>query len=603
MNPHLFRFLIRLPAPVSGNRGAFGGALEIEAENLRPPPAHFERDGRRVVVLGSPIVRGRIDIRAVGERLLDPADLAQFVATVNGSFLFVTLDTTEQSLTIINDRFASIPFYYHLSPVGEFHGAITYTDVWNRVRHRADFRILEEAFYEFIHFQRLLGDKTYDQGTTYLRAGSMLTVDARAGALALSRYWQHDFTKDDSASLDDFGHDLASGLRRAAAVRIGGDERVGMLLSGGVDSRLVLAALSDTVTCFTFGDSMNNEFRIAALAASAGGHHHMFMQRGPDHYVNILRDAVHLGSAMNAFDHAHVLHFGDSISPHADVIVHGHGMDPFFQGTYLPTRRVRIGGRPTFIDRLRPISGRIRDEYIGSIKYRMKSVDSLDIVTAGRCEHMRESLAASVDAVLADGEAYCQDDYDLWEYIYFQNLSRAFSNLNLLSIRPYAEERSISYDNELFDLYLRMPVHYRLSARAHRRAMNILSPELASIENANTNISAKYGPYAATAVFYRNRLLVKLGLGGRIRGSPAREDRSWVDRDEVVRVRPRMRELAERMATSEALASLEFIDMDAVAGFVRAHLDRNGHHGDLISTLLTVDEFLKQGDRASGPNS
>jgi hypothetical protein len=102
-------------------------------------------------------------------------------------------------------------------------------------------------------------------------------------------------------------------------------------------------------------------------------------------------------------------------------------------------------------------------------------------------------------------------------------------------------------------------------------------------------------------VFYRNRLLAKLGLGGRIRGSPARKDRSWVDRDEIVRVHPRMRELAERMATSEALATLEFIDMDAVAGFVRAHLDRRGHHGDMIFTLLTVDEFLKQDDRASGP--
>ena len=104
---------------------------------------------------------------------------------------------------------------------------------------------------------------------------------------------------------------------------------------------------------------------------------------------------------------------------------------------------------------------------------------------------MNEYLVETIQKVMTEGKRYSDDPYDVWEYVYYQNMSRAFSNLNLLSIRTFAEERSVSYDNDLYDLYLRTPIEHRLAGTAHREALSILNPQLANIPNSNSNLPAK----------------------------------------------------------------------------------------------------------------
>ena len=178
--------------------------------------------------------------------------------------------------------------------------------------------------------------------------------------------------------------------------------------------------------------------------------------------------------------------------------------------------------------------------------------------------------------------------------MYNHNLSRAFSNLNLLGVRTYAEERSVSYDNELFDLYLRMPVRYRLSANVHRRALGTLDARLNGLPNANTNLPGNWGPCRSTLMTFGHKVLRRSGLGRFVPSSPSRADRSWHDRDEVFRVRPRFGALARGLADSDHLASLAFMDMHRVAGYVDAHMNRRGNYGALLFTLLTIDEFLRE---------
>ena len=596
---YVFRLLVRYPWALercgllegeAGDVKRFGNMVTY-SKNLRPEPRIFQHNQKVLIILGSPICGERIEIDQVANRLLYSDITDSCIAGINGSFLFVIYDERDEELTIINDRFASVPFYYWLSD-REFIGSIHYTDIWREVRGRPGFSIAEESFYEFIHFQRLLGDKTYDKCTKYLNSASILKYSLRGGDLRIARYWRPDFGKDGHSSRKDFSHALAAAVRQSVRARTSDSKRYGLLLSGGLDSRTVLAASEVPLTCFTVGEFKNNEVRVAALLASAKRYPHVFIPRSPDHYAQIVEDAVMLGSGMNVYDHAHFLNLGDDISNQVDVIFHGHGFDYFFQGLYLPKETINLWGRPTYIQRLKDIKGRICEEYIASVKYRLKCIDSIAIVKQEYENRMREALRASVEHILNDGKAFYQDEYDLWEYMHVHNLSRHYTNLNVLSICSFIEERTLCFDNHIFDLYLKMPVRFRMSGEVLRQTIQILNKDLADIVNANVNLPARYGPYEATMITYGNRLLKRLRLKRSIPTPPRPEERSWPNREKMVRECASLRAQVLELKRSDRLASLEFLDMDKVSGYVDIHMNNEGNYGPLLLTLLTIDRFL-----------
>ncbi len=591
-------FLLEYPvADRPQGRGADTQVSELRTtvHNLHPEPTEVRSADKRLVILGSPIIGRRIDRQGIARTLSKDGAVQPTIQQINGSFLIIVEDRRTRELTVINDRFASIPFFYRVERTGVLVASITYTDIGQADKGATSPALVEENFYEFIHLQRLLGSKTYDKDTRFLEAASVLTYSASARTVTASSYWQPVFKKDSLARLDQFAEALALALRRAVEARTSDSRSYGLLLSGGLDSRALLAATEAPITCFTVGERRNAEVRIAASVADAKGSPHVFVLRSPDHYAAMVDQAVALGSAMNVYDHAHFIGLGDAFSGRADVLFHGHGLDYFFQGLYLPTERATVAGRPTYLDRLRPVREPLAVEYLDRVKYRLGSTHAADAVRPEHRGRMRDSLVASVEAVMNEGRNRCQDEYDLWEYMHLHNLSRHYTFLNLLSIRTFAEERTACFDNEVYDLYLRMPVKYRLSGRVLKRAIAKMDGRLARIENANTRLPASYGPYASTLTSLGARALRKLGANVERALPPAAHDRSWPDRNEMIRTSPALGDRIHAMSRSESLASLGFLDMDSISVHVDRHMRGQGNYGALLLTLLTIDSFLAAG--------
>jgi asparagine synthase (glutamine-hydrolysing) len=568
--------------------------IESYFSNVHPEPVSVKENGIEIFAIGSPIFREKTDILQVAKALLNSQNRTKFVRQLNGSFLFFVLDHSKGELNVYNDRFASIPLYYRSTPNSEFIASITYSDLWNKLSGQADFNRQDLNFFQLIHFQRLYGSSTYDSQTRFMNSASVLTYSLDSKSTTIEKYWEPEFQNSKPINRSDMANQLASTLKQSLARRMSDGKRYGLLLSGGLDSRLVLAASEQEMTCFTFADSYNNEVEVSENVARLKGYSHKFINRDPDHYSHILDEAVHLGSAMNVFDHAHALNLGSCITPDADIILHGHGIDPFFQGTYLPTERAKWLGKSTFIRKLLPIEKNMAAQYIGNIKHRLKSISSLEIVKKSQRASMNEYLVETIQEVMTEGKRYSDDPYDVWEYVYYQNMSRAFSNLNLLSIRTFAEERSVSYDNDLYDLYLRTPIKHRLAGTAHRDALSVLNPQLAKIPNANSNLPANWGPVQATARNFVYKALNKSKLNRNVPSAPNVADRSWPDRNDIFRQRPEIAALATALMSSEALASIDYIDMDRVRQIVSDHAENRGNYGDLLFGLITVDKFLTQ---------
>lgn len=372
------------------------------------------------------------------------------------------------------------------------------------------------------------------------------------------------------------------------------EKKCGLFLSGGTDSRTVLAAFERAPVCFTLAVSRNNEYRVAREIAAIKKAKHIFIRIDPDPYTKYLDALVQLGGGMYAFDHALFFGFKDIIAPMADVVFHGHGIDYMFQGMYVPSIPVRIGSVTTYFLKLRTLSKDFITDFLSMIPYRLKGVNLLDFVKQSRRNSLYESLREAVREILTLGEKFCNTSYDFWEYTLMHALSRHYPYTNLSSMATCAEQRTVTFHNDIFNLYLSLPVEYRLGAKMARKTLKNLSPPMAGVRTGNTNLRADYSPLQKQWVWFWDELFYRSGLRKQYQLDTPAEERTWPDRDRVIRRQPALRQAALNLCQSEALASLNFLDMDKLSKEIKRWLEKPEGGGAFMIFLITQDRFLRQ---------
>jgi len=126
--------------------------------------------------------------------------------------------------------------------------------------------------------------------------------------------------------------DLVDALREilltSAADRCG-PRKTGVALSGGLDSRLVLAAIPDDKDCvaFTMCDTLNREARTARRVAAAYGRSWSPMFRQKEYLADQLEDVVRFVGCECEFVHAHLFGFANVIVEEVDVLLTGDLLD------------------------------------------------------------------------------------------------------------------------------------------------------------------------------------------------------------------------------------------------------------------------------------
>lgn len=563
----------------------------IVFENFNQSFKKSEDDASASYILGHPIVQNKIQHAPVFEALKSNRTSSDFYKELNGEFLLIHINKTKQTLTIINDRFTSIPFYY-LHQDNQFIGSVFYNDIWKWLQNSGTLKLNPSAFFEFLWLQRLLGNKTYDQQTQFLPAATILTFDGHTSQR--DTYWHPSFHKTQNTLKDctaHLGFALQQSLKRKTSDK---KTKIGLFLSGGRDSRTVLAALDAQPTCFTLSVSHNNEYQVAREVAEAKACPHVFLPLEADPYSAHLDKLIQMGGGMYVFDHALFSGFKEAIASQCEVAFHGHGIDYMFQGMYVPQEQVYWGNRKTSFRKLRVLSQDLTTDFLTNISYRLKGVDLLNYVVPQQRDALYESLRASVKNTLSKGEDFCNTPYDFWEYLLMHALSRHYPHTNLTSMSTCVEQRTPTFDNDIFDLYLSLPPHYRVNAKIAIALLKHLNPQLAKIRTGNTNMRADLTPAQIECIRYWDVFLRKTRLRKRtIFWTPA-EERTWPDRDRILRAQPQLKKHALDLAHSEALANLGFLDMDALSHQIPRWLEQPSGGGAFMFFLITLDRFLKQ---------
>ena len=133
--------------------------------------------------------------------------------------------------------------------------------------------------------------------------------------------------------------------------------------------------LQKKLKCFTVAYSDNLEVQLARKIAEQSGHDHHFIKLSADHLTKTAQDAARLCGGMYSIDNAFFFGIEDEVSPHVDVLLHGHGIDYMFQGMYIPSNCLTLFNRPTFIKSVKPLGENLADFFLENIGYRLKYID------------------------------------------------------------------------------------------------------------------------------------------------------------------------------------------------------------------------------------
>jgi asparagine synthase (glutamine-hydrolysing) len=205
---------------------------------------------------------------------------------INGMFAFAILDRVRRRLFLARDRFGEKPLYYAARP-GFFAFASELTAL---AEHPAIPRsIAPRALQKFFAYGYIPAPNAILKGTSKLPGGHWVRYDIASGEHIVKAYWR--FTLEPDPSLGDADEprlveECRSLLVTAARRRLMSDVPLGVFLSGGLDSSLVLASLAQSqpgssFSTFTIGFE-EPSFDESAYAATAARHF------GSSHYVRRL---------------------------------------------------------------------------------------------------------------------------------------------------------------------------------------------------------------------------------------------------------------------------------------------------------------------------
>lgn len=552
-----------------------------------------------VTLYGSPNLGGRTlrnDDALVTGMVRDPARVIQ---QLDGEFVLI-VESPDQ-VHVATDRFSSTPLFY-LADDRTLVLSFSYRSIWKWLSDRDNLKVDSLAFFESLYFQRLFGETTFDRSTRALPPATLLSFNRATGKTTANRYWTPDFTKR-SDGRRAIANELADAVRGSVATKTAGANRPALLLSGGMDSRVVLGGFPESAPplCITVGEVENNEVDVARSLANISGADHSFVQRSASHYTDIVQEAVATGSGMYSFQHGHF--FGLDF-PETDLILHGHGFDYFFQGMYLPSRRRTFLGRNTRSWALEPIGSDLVERYMRRVKYRLKGIDSFNLLQPEFIDQATERLRADLSTVLAPIAGQTAEPYDQWDYLTTSATGRHYTYLNLLSAGSLAEQRTVAFTNDIFNIYYATPAEVRHGTLLLAETLSNLNPRLLGVRNANTNLRPDRSPARLTVDGWVRGAKRRLGLAGPGSADPEAQDRSWPTDAMIVQGSTELASRIDRLADSDGIASLDIFDRSKIADLATS--SRNGNHdaASALLSLLTIDEFLSS-NRSTGhlPNA
>ena len=264
--------------------------------------------------------------------LLGPAMLNR----LNGMFAFAVWDVQKEELFAARDRMGEKPFFYSSHQGALYFGSEQKALFAAGVPASFD----SETLRELLWFRTVAGEATPFKNVRRLLPGHCLKADK--DGFQTRRWYRLEDTRDEWTE-DQFQELLEDSVR----IRRRADVRVGILLSGGLDSSAVAAVMAEQagpgVPSFhvRFEEERYNESSFARMVAESNGNEYHDMVVSRSELPTLLEEATRLREEPLAHGAGgHLLAIARYAKQHVTVLLSGQGSDEIFGGydRYRPMR-------------------------------------------------------------------------------------------------------------------------------------------------------------------------------------------------------------------------------------------------------------------------
>ena len=311
-----------------------------------------------------------------------------FVERLSGKFAIAVWDRRRRRAVLARDRMGVKPLYWAVADdLVVFASELKSLLASGLIRPRLDY----EAIDAYLRLGYVPGPASPVAGVHKLPPGCRLVIGPDGPVV--ERYWSYPrpTAEAPTAPVADYAEQLLEVLRRSVRARLMSDVPLGAMLSGGLDSSLIVAlmteAMGEPVKTFSIGfaRAAGNELSDARMVADALGtdHHELELELG-DQAFDLEDLAWHMDEPVASLSALGFHSLSRLAAEHVTVALAGQGADELLGGYrkhlaasltgHLPATAARIGGRmlPTGrtadalaaadpVSRLLAMSGRLDD--------------------------------------------------------------------------------------------------------------------------------------------------------------------------------------------------------------------------------------------------
>lgn len=517
-----------------------------------------------------------------------------FPSGLNSEFSGIIYNKEQKKVSLFTDRLGSRPIYYTHTDSG----ALVFSSLLQplQLHPEVSFEYNKDYLSEFFSYSRSLGVHTPVEGVKILPPASITDFDLDGTRLNQQTYWSPKFQQLD-LSFSEIVNRFQEIFTEAVRDRIDENRKNGLLLSGGSDSRAILAAFDGELTAFHMNElSENIEAQLAKEIAETAGVQFQFLQRGTDYHLQTLDNCSDIMNFNGSYHSAKGIGFSERITDEVDVVFWGQYSDTVIGDTYVPTRSnqnsIDIESVHQYVKEFNKGS---MGGYLGELPF----VDSLPVPA----DVFKSNLNETEDVIVSHGIQY-PSWKSLIEFGIIYPLTNVRTFVNYETQVQMAPTHYPYLDNRLIDLILQTPSEYRYGKDIVAETVSQIDSELASIPHASTGMPLSKPTFLqrmkgrAKNNKYINHLLTTpkeeiptdfldfVGLVDKTSTTHVSSG-SWINKAGVIRAHPFVEnKLREH---EEILVDAGFLNKEATWETYKQHREGENHSYELFCLLTFLE--------------
>ena len=357
--------------------------------------------------------------------------LKEVLAVIDGDFCAVLFDKRTEITQLISDRYGMRLLYWkktdnkltwchHSTPLSKLNISAS--------------KISTQSLDCFLSLGYLVGEQTWFEDIKLINPATIITFDPQNNTLKEEKYWSWTRIQTQNISFENAVDHLGQLFIEAVSKRFNLNQKIGVSLSGGLDSRAILAAIHSKNpdyrgVAFTFGVEGSQDEKIAKDVIRLTNWDHHCLHITSKNWFEPRLQATSWTDGMLSVKHMSGIEFKNQIGDLVDININGYAGDAVLGGSLL---------RKGYFD-----------------------------------QKMDQSLAESYYDKFYDFAEINSEFYDIQkiEPHLYMNRVRRFTNMGTSNFLGVMQQRKPFMDNDLIEFVFSLPDSYRHNNRIYSKML------------------------------------------------------------------------------------------------------------------------------------